>query len=580
MVIRKIFTLLVCVGCVFMVRFSQAQSSLNNEWYLNLNAGLAQMFGDLETESNHLTKLKDETDLGLGIRAGKYLSPVFTSHLQISRLAFKGLKKANNIGFNTTLMEIQLGATANLTNLFFGQKERLLNIYGLAGVNGMLIRSEAYSLLTGEIVNDVGYTTNGERVKSSPEFAIAFPLGAGLDIKVADHWFINLETGLRIGTSDILDGYERGSNYDAYYYTSLGLSYNFSIAKNSRFPEPPPALAEKPANPLDNEIVDFQYFFPKDLNSLDEFTMKCRVVKGKIDGKAELTQILPIGFNVTDTLISNARTEFKNYTLSLYWDEIPTDSVFEINYHVKLDKIFGSLPMTSILYFEKTGKEHKYKTEVFIKRKIIAEPIVVVEKKPTEKEMVSPSEKVEFRIQLRASYGAKLSIDSLAKLFHIDKPIKEEKIKGWYKYSVGSFKTYQEARDYRKQLLRSNKINDAFIVAFYDNKRLNTLSELKEIAPETLPGVQPPKPKFEEAGQCYRVQILALKEKSVSPSVLKDMYQLEEGVYEEVFHNFRKYTVGYCLTKQEALSLRIQLVNKGLTGAFLVAYKNGERSNL
>jgi len=579
MTTRKILFIFIVICFLFFGKHTTAQSSLTNEWYLNLNAGISQMFGDLQTEDNHLSKLSDETDLGFGLRAGKYISPVFAGHLQISRLAFKGYKESNNIGFSTNMVEIQLGATANLTNLFFGEKERLLNIYGFSGVNGMFFRSEAYMLSTGEIVNDIGYTENGERSKSSPEFAISFPLGAGIDLKLSEKWFLNLESGLRLSTSDKLDAYEKGGHGDAYYYTSLGISYNFITGKPERIPEPPPEIAKKPVNPYENEIIDFKYYFPKNLNSLDEFKMKCRIVKGKIEGKAELTQILPIGFYVTDTLIGGARTEFKNYTLSLYWDEVPADSVFEITYNVKLDKIYGNLPMTSILYFEKTGKEHKFKTDVFIKRKIVAEPIAVIEEKPTEEEMKSPSEKVEFRIQLRASYKHKLSPDSLAKLFNIDKPINEEKIKSWYKYSVGSFKTYQEAREFRKELVSNQKIKGAFIIAYFDNQRLNTLSELKDVAPETLPGGQPPKLKFEETGKCYRIQILALKEKSVSPSVLKDMYQLEENVYEEVYHNFRKYTVGYCLTKQDALNLRLKLIQKGLDGAFVVSYKNGERSS-
>jgi len=103
--------------------------------------------------------------------------------------------------------------------------------------------------------------------------------------------------------------------------------------------------------------------------------------------------------------------------LSLFWDEIPADTAFDITYRVKLDKIFGSLPMTSILYFDETGEEHKFKTDIFIKRKIIAEPIAVENGKPSDTEMQSPSEKVEFRIQLRASYKLRLSTDSLETMF-------------------------------------------------------------------------------------------------------------------------------------------------------------------
>jgi hypothetical protein len=245
---------------------------------------------------------------------------------------------------------------------------------------------------------------------------------------------------------------------------------------------------------------------------------------------------------------------------------------------VKLDKIYGTLPMVSVLYLDTLKKEYRFKTDVFIKRKIIAEPIVVEEPVIEKEEMKSPSERVEFRIQIRAAYKKRISVDSLAKSLQIDSPIQEEVVNDWYKYSIGSFKTYQDARQYRKELSARQPLKDAFIIAYFDNERLNTLSELKEIAPETLPGGKTTK--YDENGECYRVQILALMHKRVAPSVLQDMYQIEEEVNEEVYHNWRKYTVGSCKTKSKALKLRLELIEKGVEGAFIVAYKNGERAKL
>jgi hypothetical protein len=170
-----------------------------------------------------------------------------------------------------------------------------------------------------------------------------------------------------------------------------------------------------------------------------------------------------------------------------------------------------------------------------------------------------------------------MSTDSLARVLNLDMDVKEEFINNWYKYSIGSFKTYQEARVFRKDLVKRKLLKGAFIIAYFDDQRLNTLSELKEIAPETLPGGST---KYAENGVCYRVQILALKQKRVSPAVLQDMYQIEEEINEETYHNWRKYTVGKCRSKSKALQLRLELIEKGIDGAFIVAYKNGERATL
>lgn len=574
MIIRK-FLLLNLVVFFFALgnNMSLGQSSMDYQWYINANVGLTQLYGDLYTESDPIGKLDQETDIGYGFRVGKLISPVFFGHFQFVNARLKGLKESSDLQFTTELMEFQLGTTVNFLNLFGKNKNRIVTLYGLLGISYIPFRSQTSLISTGEIVSGFGYEDNGTGEKTSPETTMAIPFGLGVDFKLAERWYVNLEVGMRSTFTDKLDGQEKGSANDPYYYASLGLSYNFKKRKGE---EPPPS-AEPAIDLLSDTYVDLLYYFPEEIISMDEFTMRCKVYKGAIQGKGELTQILPIGFMVTDTAIADARVEFKNYTLSLYWEELPKDSIFEISYNVKLDKIYGTLPMVSILYLDTLKKEYRYKTDVFIKRKIVAEPIVVVEEVIEEEEMVSPSDRVEFRIQVRAAYKKRISTDSLARTLQLDVPVNEEKINNWYKYSIGSFKTYDEARAFRKGLVKKSLLKDAFIIAYFDNERLNSLSELKEVAPETLPGG---KTKYEENGECYRVQILALMHKKVNPAVLQDMYQIEEEVNEEVYHNWRKYTVGSCKSKAKALKLRLELIEKGIEGAFIVSYNNGERAKL
>ncbi len=578
MIIRKV--LLLNLVWLFILGFTNGafgQSSIDYQWYINANAGLTQMYGDISNSSDPIGKLTDETDFGFGFRLGKFISPVFSAHFQFFNGNFKGLKESADLQFKSEIMELQLGTTINFFNLFGKNKNRTVSLYGLLGVSSLSFRSQASIISTGEIVDGYGYEDRGSGPKSSRETSFAFPLGLGVDFKLGPRWYLNLETGYRATLSDQLDGVEKGKANDTYYYTSLGLSYNFVSRKTKEPPPPPPPPAEDPIALLAKTNVDLLYYIPADLTSMDEFTLRCKIFKGAIQGKGELTQILPIGFMVTDTAIAGAKVEFNNYTLSLYWDEMPTDSVFEVAYNVKLDKIYGTLPMVSILYLDTINKEYRYKTEVFIKRKIVAEPIAVEEPEIKKDEMKSPSERVEFRVQIRASYKQRLSTDSLARLLKEDNTIYEDKLDNWYKYSIGSFKTYEGARAYRRNLVKRQLLSGAFIVAYFDNERLNSLSELKDIAPEVLPGGQT---KYKENGECWRVQILALMHKKVAPSVLQDMYQIEEEVNEEVYHNWRKYTVGACKSKSKALKLRSELIEKGIPGAFIVEYVNGERASI
>ena len=579
---------------VIIILFStelNAQSSLNYRWYINANGGASQFFGDVQNENNHFAKLQNETDIGYGIRLGKYISPVFAAHFQFLNANLLGQKDANDIKFTANVMEYQLGATVNLINIFAENKERRVNLYLLTGVSALMFRSEARRISSDILVNDIGYTTEGERAKASRETAFAIPIGGGLDIKLADKWYLNLETALRLTNTDNLDAVESGSHNDAYYYTSLGLSFNFSRKQpKEKKPKEAKAIETAPTS-TGGDNVNLIYDIPRELKSYDVFVLKSEIHKGDINGPAQLTQILPIGFEVLDTVISGARTEFKNYTLNLYWSEVPADSVFVVSYRVRLNKIYGTLPLNSVLYFEKTEKEYSFKTNVFIELfepdAIVAEPIVIaepeIEEEPelvfeepepvVEAEEIIPEKDVEFRVQVRAAFKAKIPLQILAGKYKLYEEIKEDYLGSWYRYSIGSFSSYDEAKGYRNTIIGEHGVRDAFIVAYYQGKRLNRLSELKELAPDAYPH----RTKYKENGTCYRVQMLALMKSEIAPETLKEIYAIQDVVNEEVYHNWRKYTIGKCKTKEEAVKIRQEIVSRGVADAFIVVYKNGER---
>lgn len=565
-----IFIALIAFIVIIALDESAAQSSLNYRWYINANGGVSQVYGDIQSANNPFEKLSEESTFGYGARLGKYISPVFSLHFQFYNSELKGVDPEGDRNSSASLMEYQLGTTVNLSNLFFKNKERTLSIYALAGISEIFFRSELHKISTGELIKDYGYKEDAEGIRDKREFALSFPLGLGLDCKLSDHIFLNLESALRFTNTDRIDAREAGTNNDAYYYTSLGISYNFSSKKAKESVELPIVAI---ADPFANEQVDLIYDIPRIVKSTDEFVIKSTIHKGKIDGPGRLIQVLPIGLNVLDTAIAGAKTEFINYTLYLNWDELPADSVFEVSYRVKPDKIFGSLPMMSNLYLQKTGKEFKFRTSIFIER--VEEPIVVQEpvKEVVKKDTLVPVKLVEYRVQLTVAYKSKIPQETLSKQFNLKTEFKEDCIGNWCYYSVGSLDTYDQAKAYRDYLINEHNATGAFIVAFYNGKRLNKLSELKEI--QATP--QPVKTVYKEEGYCYRVQILAMLNKSVDPESLRQKHKIEEEVNEEVYTNWRKYTVGKCTTFSEAKALMTKLRAQGLSDTFIVTYKNGER---
>ena len=196
------------------------------QWYLNLNGGITQSYGDILSGSWHGNMLgSDDIDFGLGLRLGKHVSPVFGLYGSFINAPLQGIsgKDTKNLYFNTTLNDFIFGTTVSFSNLFFGYKPRLLNVYGTTGIGLVNFDANAYHIDT-DLPADDGLS-GGKGYPGTTEAMI--PTGAGVDIRLNNRWDVNLETTIRWFDSDKLDGFQSGQKSDAYFFTSVGLGYNF-----------------------------------------------------------------------------------------------------------------------------------------------------------------------------------------------------------------------------------------------------------------------------------------------------------------------------------------------------------------
>lgn len=206
---------------------------------------------------------------------------------------------------------------------------------------------------------------------------------------------------------------------------------------------------------------------------------------------------------------------------------------------------------------------------------LFSQSSIIVKKQESKKKSTPPatsSNKIEFRVQVRASRQAIEPIQKLARRYHITDEIREDFSGNWYRYSIGSFPTYEDAKKTRNLLIAENGVQDAFIVVFVNGERLNKLGDLKMLASKVSPNTS-----FNKNGRLYRIQILAVRHSIVDVETLQNIYGLQQEVNEEVFHNWRKYTVGRFLSLNEAIKLKNDLVEKGISDAFVVIYQNGQR---
>ena len=84
---------------------------------------------------------------------------------------------------------------------------------------------------------------------------------------------------------------------------------------------------------------------------------------------------------------------------------------------------------------------------------------------------IAPLNKIEYRVQIRARHGKKISKTWLANKYNLNQFINEDFHNGYYIYTVGTFNSSEEAIIYKKKLQIENNIIDAFIVKFINGKR-------------------------------------------------------------------------------------------------------------
>jgi tetratricopeptide (TPR) repeat protein len=190
------------------------------QWYLNLNGGLTQGYGDILEGTWQGDMLTGESaSFSGGLRLGKHISPVFGIYGSFFTGGLKGIsgEDTKNLRYETDFNEFLLGTTVSFSNLIGGYKPRLVNIYGTAGLGLIDFDAQAFDKDTDVPVNE-GYPNTTETT---------IPVGAGIDFRLSNRWDINLETTFRVIDGDKLDGYESGENTDAFLYTSVGLGYSF-----------------------------------------------------------------------------------------------------------------------------------------------------------------------------------------------------------------------------------------------------------------------------------------------------------------------------------------------------------------
>ena len=183
---------------------------------------------------------------------------------------------------------------------------------------------------------------------------------------------------------------------------------------------------------------------------------------------------------------------------------------------------------------------------------------------------------VEFTIQIAASKSIS-DPEVIKQKFGLSSEVEVTKGGEWYRFTVGHYIKYWKAREYRNILITRNGIEDAFIIAYKDGKKIMFTDLLASV--ETTPDSSTGTTVRPEVSRAFSVQILATKDGNVSESALREKYDVDEEIFKEYnpSDGLYRYTIGNFSSYIEAAKVRNRIRASGIRDAFVVGYKDGKR---
>lgn len=247
----------------------------------------------------------------------------------------------------------------------------------------------------------------------------------------------------------------------------------------------------------------------------------------KIEGNqlsefAKIEEYLPPNFTASANKSAEGIFSFEGNMVKILWMQFPTEPNFELSYIMEstsdeqdsaiVHGVFSYLEGTNSVQIPLKGSQFENtfvakETEEILATEIAepaleeiaevdelidAEPSEIAEKAPEEeieqlndselKEEISSLSNVEHNVQYRIQIAAgkkEVKQDYFEKRHQIKEQVNIEYIDNWYKYTIGAFSVYKDARDKRNQVWNAdNKIDDAFVCAYNGGERISVQEAL------------------------------------------------------------------------------------------------------
>lgn len=229
------------------------------------------------------------------------------------------------------------------------------------------------------------------------------------------------------------------------------------------------------------------------------------VSKERKEKFAKIEEVVPSGYKAVAVNEGDAIFTYKNKTAKFLWMNLPASSLFTVSYKLvptvgkkdspELHGKFSYLEeaKTLSINIQQTNQDVALIKTTDELNQLIADigsaPLadndvaknieIPKEKQPRSnaKYVLEPEEGIYYRVQLAAGHSP-VNVRRYFRQYKLKKEVRHEFHDGWYKYSVGSFPQYKNARDYREHIWNTTSIDDAFVSAYNDGSRITVQEAL------------------------------------------------------------------------------------------------------
>ncbi len=220
------------------------------------------------------------------------------------------------------------------------------------------------------------------------------------------------------------------------------------------------------------------------------FLVKIKIERRSLDSFFQIEQELPKGMTAIGVESQGATFSCKDGKVKYNWLRLPAQEEIQVIYKVSIPfEMRGKQSIEGRYYYIQNEEK-----EVFTLPKNTIEVVEFIaasdslaektllgvinnnEDKPAYMEEAKMD--LEYKVQILSSTRA-LDRDSIRKEYAIKDKLQEENFNGLYKYTVGSFSTYEQARDFKNKLDFSRYI--PFVIAYNRGTRI-TVGEAMSLA--------------------------------------------------------------------------------------------------